>query len=273
MAACLCVFGTDSQAEQSIRRAVVNRGRSPNLGTVWNFRDLGGYATSKGEITRFGLVFRSGDLHDLNNEDASALASLGLRTVLDLRDRVASERSPNRLNDPSVRQLSVDLSTSVLLKLRDRLRTGYLSESESLAFIRANTAAIATERAEDIKAVFRCLARSEAFPLLVHCSFGKDRTGIVAALLLFALGVPEETIYADYMLSNDYLVEFRAARIAKPGWEHTGPLWEARREYLDGAFSAICDQYGSIGSYLQDAIGLTDERRTELKARLLYKPD
>jgi protein-tyrosine phosphatase len=107
----------------------------------------------------------------------------------------------------------------------------------------------------------------------VHCTYGKDRTGIVAALLLFALGVPEETIYADYMLSNDYLVAFRAARIAEQGWEHTGPLWEARREYLDGAFSAICDQYGSIESYLQEAAGLTHEMRTELKARLLHKPD
>lgn len=241
--------------------------------SVWNFRDLGGYETSAGEIIRSGMVFRSGDLSRLESGDASTITSIGLRTVLDLRDPVASERRPNRLNDPSVSQLRVDLTTRVLVELRDRMHTGHLSESESLAYIRANTASIAIERAEGMKAVFRCLARSEVYPLLVHCSYGKDRTGIAAALLLFALGVPEETIYADYMLSNDYLVAFRAARIAEPGWEHTGPLWEARREYLDGAFSAICDKYGSIESYLQDAIGLTHEMRTELKARLLHKPD
>jgi protein-tyrosine phosphatase len=87
------------------------------------------------------------------------------------------------------------------------------------------------------------------------------------------LGVPEETIYADYVLSNDYLVAFREAIIVEPGWEHTRPLWETKRDYLDGAFSAICDKYGSIDSYLQDAIGVTEEMRTELKARLLLKPD
>jgi protein-tyrosine phosphatase len=241
--------------------------------SVWNFRDLGGYETSAGEITRSGMVFRSGDLSRLESRDASTIASIGLRTVFDLRDPVASEKRPNRLNDPSVSQLRVDLTTRALVELRDRLRTGHLSESESLAYIRANTASIAIEQAEGMKAVFGCLARPEVFPLLVHCSYGKDRTGIVSALLLFALGVPEETIYADYMLSNDCLVAFREAAIAEPGWEHTGPLWETKRDYLDGAFSAICDKYGSVESYLQGAIGLTHEMRTELKARLLHKPD
>jgi protein-tyrosine phosphatase len=241
--------------------------------SVWNFRDLGGYETSAGEIIRSGMVFRSGDLSRLESGDAATITAIGLRTVLDLRDPVASERRPNRLNDPSVRQLRVDLTTRALVELRDRLRSGHLSESESLAYIRANTASIAIERAEGMKLVFQSLARSEVFPLLVHCSYGKDRTGIVAALLLYALGVPEEAIYADYLLSNDYLVAFREAAIAEPGWEHTGPLWETKRDYLDGAFSAICDKYGSIDSYLQDVIGLTHEMRAELKARLLHQPD
>ena len=92
-----------------------------------------------------------------------------------------------------------------------------MSESEHLANVRAIYASIAIERADGMKAVFRYLVRSEVFPLLVHCSIGKDRTGIVVALLLFALGVPEETIYADYMLSNDYLVALREAQVAKPG--------------------------------------------------------
>jgi len=244
-----------------------------DIKSVWNFRDLGGYETSAGEIIRSGMVFRSGDLSRLESDDASTIRSIGLRTILDLRDPAGSEREPNRLNDPSVNQLRVDLTTRVLAELGARWHTLHLSESESLAYIRAIYSSLVIERVEGVKTVFRYLARSEVFPLLVHCSIGKDRTGIVAALLLFALGVPEETIYADYMLSNDYLVSFREAAIAEPGYEHTGPLLEARRDYLEGAFSAICDQYGSIESYLQDAIGLTHEMRTALKARLLYKLD
>jgi protein-tyrosine phosphatase len=193
--------------------------------------------------------------------------------VVDLRDPVASEKHPDRLDDLSVSWLQVDLTTRANLELRDRIATGDLSESDSLAYVRSITASIALERFEEIKAIFQSFIQPGVFPLLVHCTFGKDRTGIVAAMLLFALGVPEETIYADYMLSNDYLAPVRQVYIKKPGREHTGPLWEARREYLDGAFSAICDKYGSVESYLQDAIGLTHEMRTELKARLLHKPD
>ncbi len=252
----------------------MNNMRSFDIKSVWNFRDLGGYETSAGEIIRSGMVFRSGDLSRLESDDASTIMSIGLRTILDLRDPAGSEREPNRLNDPSINQLNVDLTTRVHAELGARWHTLHLlSESEHLANIRAIYASIPIERAEGVKAIFQCLARSEVFPLLVHCSIGKDRTGVVVALLLFALGVPEETIYADYLLSNDYLVALREAAIAEPGREHTGPLWEARREYLEGAFSAICDKYGSIESYLQDAIGLTHEMRTELKDRLLHKPD
>jgi protein-tyrosine phosphatase len=90
-------------------------------------------------------------------------------------------------------------------------------------------------------------------------------------MLLFALGVPEETVYTDYMLSNDYLAPVREVYIKKPGREHTGPLWEARREYLGKALSAVRDSYGSIDAYLERAIGLTEEMRTKLKARLLCR--
>jgi hypothetical protein len=86
------------------------------------------------------------------------------------------------------------------LELRDRIATGDLSESDSLALVRSITASIALERFEEIKAVFQSFVQPGVFPLLVHCTFGKDRTGIAVAMLLFALGVPEETVYADYYL-------------------------------------------------------------------------
>ena len=76
----------------------MNSGAPVSLKTVWNFRDLGGYATSKGEVIRSGLVFRSGDLSRLEHEDASTIASLGLRTVVDLRYPVDSEKGPDWLD-------------------------------------------------------------------------------------------------------------------------------------------------------------------------------
>ena len=247
----------------------MNRDGSLELKTVWNLRDIGGYATSSGKVTRSGLVFRSGDLSRLDSKDASAILPLGLRTVVDLRDPVAWEKRPDRLDGLSVNLLRVDLTTRVHIELRDRWETHHLSESESLEYIRSITASIALERSDAIKDLFRYFLQPDVFPLLMHCSAGKDRTGIVTAMLLFALDVPEETVYSDYMLSNDYLTPFHETHVNRPGWEHTGPLWEARREYLGEALSAVRDSYGSIDTYLERAIGLTDEMRTKLKALLL----
>lgn len=240
--------------------------------TVWNFRDLGGYATPNGEVIQSGLVFRSGELSGLDREDASTIASLGLRTVVDLRDPVESARRPDRLDGLSVNRLQANLTPQAYYELAAGIAGGHLSESDSLAYMRSITTSIAFERLEEIQAVFQSFLQPHAFPMLMHCSLGKDRTGVVVALLLFALGVPEETVYADYMLSNNYLVRFQEAQIEEPGHEHTGPVWEVRREYLEGALAAVRDSYESIDRFLEIAIGLTDEMRTELNGRLLLRP-
>jgi protein-tyrosine phosphatase len=249
----------------------MNSGAPVSLKTVRNFRDLGGYTTSNGEVIRSGLVFRSGDLSRLEREDASTLAALGLRTIIDLRYPDDSAKAPDRLDGLSANWLQADLTPQAFYELGASIASGHLSEADSLAYMRSITTAIVLERLEEIQAIFHSFMQPNAFPLLMHCSTGKDRTGVVAALLLLALGVPEETVYADYMLSNDYLALMREEQIKKPGREHTGPVWEVRRDYLEGALAAVCDSYGSIDSYLEKAIGLTDEMRTELKGRLLLR--
>jgi protein-tyrosine phosphatase len=248
----------------------MNSARPFSLKTVWNFRDLGGYTTTNGEVFRPGLVFRSGDLNRLEREDASTIASLGLRTVVDLR-HVDSAKRPDWLEGLSANWLQADLTPQAFYELVAGIASGHLSESDSLVHMRSITASIAIERVEEIRGVFHSFMQPNAFPMLVHCSAGKDRTGVVSALLLFALGMPEETVYADYMLSNNYLVLLQEEQIKKPGRAHTGPVWEVRREYLEGALAAIRDAYGAIETYLEKAIGLTGEMRTELKGRLLLK--
>jgi protein-tyrosine phosphatase len=256
-----------------LRKAGMKSSGPFSLKTVWNFRDLGGYITSTGGVIRSGLVFRSGDLSGLEHEDASIIASLGLRTVLDLRYPADSAKRPDRRDGLSANWVQADLTTPVYYELAARIASGHLSESDSLAYMRSITTSIVLERIEEIQAIFYSFMQPDAFPILMHCSVGKDRTGVVAALLLSALGVPEETVYADYMLSNDYLVPFREAQIKKPGREHTKPVWEVRREYLEGALAAVRDSYGSLDRYLENAIGLTDEMRTELKGRFLIRAE
>jgi protein-tyrosine phosphatase len=195
---------------------------------------------------------------------------LGLRTVVDLRYPVDSAKRPEWLDGLSANWLQADLTPRAFYELRDSIASGHCSESDSLMYMRSITTSIAFERLKEIQAVFHSFMQPNAFPMLMHCSVGKDRTGVVAALLLFALGVPEETVYADYMLSNDYLALMREEQIKKLGREHTGPVWEVQREYLEAALAAVRDSYGSIDSYLEKAIGLTEKMRTELKGRLLF---
>ncbi|EHN12140.1 protein tyrosine/serine phosphatase [Patulibacter medicamentivorans] len=156
-----------------------------------NFRDFGGYDAPGGRLAR-GRLFRADGLADLGAAGRAALADLGLRTVVDLREPVEREQHPDDLGDVAVRWHGVAI-------------LGELHGAGTLTDLGELYVELLDDRGAELTAAVRLLAGADALPAVVHCSAGKDRTGLVAALTLATLGVDDEEIVADYALTGQLL--------------------------------------------------------------------
>jgi protein-tyrosine phosphatase len=169
-----------------------------------NFRDLGGYATEDGRHVRWGMLYRSGSMHDLTPADYAALQRRGIRIVCDLRD--TRERSAEPVHWPTTGAPQV-LSDDYALDPRDFLPAAPMKDWTAYSARAAMTASypkMLVQFRNQYRRMFAELLAGHA-PLAFNCSAGKDRTGIAAALLLTALGVPRQTVIDDYLLTNRYL--------------------------------------------------------------------
>ncbi len=233
-----------------------------------NFRDLGGYATTAGRRVRPRLVFRSGELSRLTEADYARLAPLDLRVVCDFRTAAERRRDPTRWRGspvPRFELLSIGEGTN-------RLPT---SESEAHAFIERFYRDVPLRYADRYAAVFDTLVAGGS-PLVMHCSAGKDRTGIASALLLTALGVSHSTVVADYALTNRYLGSAAThARLARSAALHgispsaLSVLFAAAPAYIETSFTSIRAEYGDFETYRRRALRVNDAALARLRARLL----
>jgi protein-tyrosine phosphatase len=162
---------------------------------AYNFRDLGGYPTADGRTTTWGRVYRSDTLHELSEKDLALLRDLGLRTVLDLRAPAEVERQgrgvlgfePIRYFNVSVLQAEGGEQQAAPTPRGGDTAKRYLSYLE-------------TGRSALVDA-FLTMAESDSYPLVFHCYAGKDRTGVLAALVLGSIGVERTAIVDDYVLT------------------------------------------------------------------------
>ena len=163
---------------------------------VFNFRDLGGYTGEGGQTVRWRRLFRADGLNRLQPEERDVFAELGIATVVDLRTKEEAEhggRFPTHVWDADYHHLPMfDVLPDWPEDIGDPAL--YLAE-RYLEMFQSGRATVAT--------VFGLLAKEESYPLVFHCAAGKDRTGIVAALVLDQLGVADEVIATDYALSHE----------------------------------------------------------------------
>lgn len=245
-----------------------------------NFRDLGGYRTADGRSVRWGTLFRSDALAELTPEDVKTVRDLGLRLVCDFRSEPEREEAPDRLpENPAPEVLHLGIGGEALLPggLRERLLSGDLEGLELDQLLIDGNRAFASEFSPQYAAMFERIGQAESLPALVHCTAGKDRAGFASATVLRALGVPEETVYDDYLLTNVYtadkvqrqLLMIRIFSLLRTDPDDLRPLLEARRAYLEAAFTTIEQRHGSFDVYLRDALGVDDQERRSLQALLL----
>jgi protein-tyrosine phosphatase len=238
------------------------RQRHLTLAGTYNVRDVGGYATTDGRTTRWRTLLRADSLHRLAPDGQQALLDLGLRTIVDLRRPGEVARYPNTLaTAPALRYLQVSLNNDA-----PEARAKFPTLPEVYRGILDTAAA-------QLGTIVATLAAPGALPGLIHCQAGKDRTGIVIALLLGAVGVPHETIVADYARSADHLAgEFtersrRRAIADGVDWGQYQQLLLSPAEFMIDVLASLDEAHGGVRGYLRDA-GVRDEQFGALKSAL-----
>ena len=244
--------------------------RALHLPTAPNFRDVGGYRTGDGRWVRMGLAFRSDQLDRLDEADLGVLARLAPAIVADLRTAGERRRGADRL-PPGAEGLVEDVLADA-----DTSGAGFLSaktpEAAADLMIAANRQFVSLASARAAYAGLFARLTTTPGAVVYHCSAGKDRTGWASAVLLTALGVPRETVMADYLASNGYLTAKNRAMFAHmtPAQAaNVEPVMTVRRAYLEAAFAEVDRRYGSFTAYLDQALGLDAAAVSRLKARFL----
>lgn len=241
---------------------------------VINFRDVGGYQTAAGGRVRTGLVYRSGALHNLTPADLDRLHDLNIKLVCDLRSAEERAAEPDKLPlNPGPTYLHLPLAGED--DRRRRLMAVLFNRRQLAPIMREFYVQTMIEgNARLYGDILRRWADPANLPAIIHCTAGKDRTGVGVALLLRLLGVPEETVVADYSLSNQHYEHFLAfgRRAVEPiAWlrvkaEDLQPLFLADPANLRAVLAHIRQRYGSVETYLREAAGVDDETQARLRA-------
>jgi protein-tyrosine phosphatase len=243
----------------------------PILSSVPNFRDLGGQPTTDGHRVRKGLLFRSDQLDKVSDADLISLWDLKLATIIDLR--TDAERSAGQDRVPKgTRHITLDVfgnqrEPAAIMK-EVMARGGALVMRDIYRDLAGTAQADAA-----YKSLLAELLHAKG-PTLFHCTAGKDRTGWGAALILSLLGVPRETVIADFLVSNERLVAKNERIYAAAPSIPRATLEEVmtvRRDYIEAAFAEAERRYGSFDLYAQKALGMDAKAIKLLRKRFLVK--
>ena len=240
--------------------------RHLNLAGASNFRDLGGYPAGDGRTVRWRQIFRSNHLGHLTEADIELLRPLRLRSAFDFRG--TEERAAAMCGIEELAVHSLPIEPTVVAALRARLANGVpLSSADALDVMRDSYRNYVRHNTASFRALFAHLLEDRA-PLVIHCTAGKDRTGFACALILHALGVSDDLIAEDYLLTNRFYRRDPSASGDLPETVRQ-VLASVERSFLAAAFDAIGADYGDLECYLRDGLGLGARERARLKARYL----
>jgi protein-tyrosine phosphatase len=241
-----------------------------------NLRDMGGYQTGDGRHVKWRTLFRSGVMAGLTEADRAEFRQLGIAAIYDLRANHERERRPTQWHHgENIEYYSRDHELSAGA-LDDLLARGEFAADAFTDMIHAAYREFPFEQAESYRELFRLLVAGRV-PLLFNCTAGKDRTGTAAALILYALGVPRETIELDYSLTELAIEKLssilsrdsRYASLASLPRESYLPLLRADPKYLSVAFEEIKRRHGSVPEYLDAGLGVGRREIAVLREVLL----
>ncbi|MFL2770836.1 MAG: tyrosine-protein phosphatase [Rhodospirillaceae bacterium] len=256
-------------------------------GTI-NFRDMGGYSTKDGGHVAHGRLFRSGHMANLHEEALPRISALNISLVCDFRNDYEREQYPSRYYDnhlPVIETLPVWPDKSP--KAHDaaqELLSGKISAKEAPDFLGLCYREFVRDQSKQFANLFSAVLADNHPVVLLHCSAGKDRTGIGSALLLSVLGVSRADVVADYMLSlyghGAYIQTMQYVEQSWIKFKGGNPacsrgdiftLFSAHPSKIAAAFDEMEKVGGSVDGYICDVLGVTDSARIELQRRYLTR--
>lgn len=253
--------------------------KTNKMDSINNFRDFGGYKTQNGTRLKRGLLYRSGDLSRATDADLEYIASLGIKTVCDLRSELEVRKEPDRV--PVAKPLTffnvpmrpiIDYHGRSLHRLFSLMfgserRKDYVAESYQAY------REYATRYLPQLRALFHRISNPENLPVLIHCSAGKDRTGVVSSLIQLVMGVPFETAMDDYLKTNDNLNAYKEdvfRRLSRLGyfgvpWRKLyAPLFAARADFLNAALEQVREEFGIVDEWFRRGLGFSEGEKLAL---------
>lgn len=231
----------------------------------YNFRDMGGFKTQDGKYVKWGKVFRSDDLHKLTDADLRYLAHIPMISIVDFRADDEIQLAPDRIPS-SAKSYTYSISPGNLASATiEHVINLPANELDSIMIGMNKLFVTDAVCINQYKAFFKLLQNEKNVPLMFHCSAGKDRTGMGAALFLFSLGVDEETIMADYLSSNVYLGDKYAGYIKK--YPNLRALMGVDPEFLKSGIDQIKKDHGSVDAYLTNVLEVDTAK---MKSLYLY---
>jgi protein-tyrosine phosphatase len=259
-------------------------GLALGIATACNLRDIGGYRTADGATVACGRAYRSDRLHGLSADDHRKLDRVGLRHCYDLRTAAEIEARPNQIPE-WIEQVHLnvlaDSGGAVPAQLEALLRNPREANASldtgtiDALYLEGYRQFVALPSAlRSFRALFLALADPGKLPAVFHCTTGKDRTGWAAAALLTLLGVPRETVLADFLRSNDYIVpHYRSAidAFVAGGGNPAIPraIFGVKRQYLEASFDEVQTRFGAIESYFSAGLGIDVDGQRALRERFL----
>jgi protein-tyrosine phosphatase len=246
-----------------------------------NFRDLGGYPTADGRSTRWGCLFRSDRLHRLTRNDQRTLQHMNIHTLVDFRPEPERLKSPNRLSKGhNIHILTLPVNTNSdpnsVANFTQRIKTGKVDGLDADQILTRDYRNYVSNHTAQYRQYIHALLDAAGQPFLFHCTAGKDRTGFAAAVTLRLVGVPNEIITADYLLTNSYFLKslrfhFLLLRLVKGKAvaKFAKDMATAKEIFLNSAYQAINNEFGSFENYVRLGLELGEKEIKRLRDNLL----
>jgi protein-tyrosine phosphatase len=243
-----------------------------------NFRDLGGLKTKDGKTVRKGMIYRSDNLSKLESDQFQQFNALRISSVYDLRtDHEIKGKEDHLPTNVRYRHTPVVEDNAGEIKgLKKRVLNGEITEQQAKDMTAKFYADAVTVHVGATKSILDSITASGE-PVLYHCSAGKDRTGIVSALILSILNVDRQVIVDDYMLSNYYrrhraektLGKAKLGRVIKPklNMDAIEVLSTVDESFILATFNAIDSTYGGIEPFIENQLGIDKATRLKLIAK------
>ena len=233
--------------------------RHLKLSGCMNFRELGGYKTIDGKQTKWQTLFRSDSLHQLPESSQKQLINYGIKTIVDLRSSFELESE----SYPLSQRTEIQYFNFPLIAENQR---NIIAAIKHQSLLELNTFFL-EERSQIIKTIIETIATQTA-PVVIHCAVGKDRTGVISALLLAIAGVTRETIAQDYNLSDIYLAPLYEELRPQAERENFTHLLSSPMQTMLDTFEHLEENYGGVKDYLKQ-IGVDDSMCVRLRAILI----